>query len=404
MCGLCLPVCPTYAIAREEGESPRGRISLIQAYHLGQLEPSEKLFGHLDRCLLCRACESACPSQVPFAKIMDVARDSLEKHRSRSAIGRLKRNMGLKLVRQPRLMKLAGRALDLYLRLPAQSLRPLPAHLAEQAKTLPTWHPPRLAVAGPRAGYIPPLGKKIADIALFKGCVNGVLDGSTQDAAIELIRSLGYGIYLPRNQDCCGAMHQHNGASGMAAELAQANLSAFGSVPVKQIVFLATGCGIQLLDYPRVVATDDKTAAQAYRFSDKCVDICEFLALAEGWERIQLKRLEKEVAVHEPCSHRNVLGGTDHIYALAKMVPGITAVPLQDNETCCGSAGTYLLSQPEISTMLLTRKVDAIEECGCRIILSTNVGCALHMKTGCPEGVEVLHPVELVARQLPPAI
>ncbi len=364
-CGLCVPLCPTYRKLESEADSPRGRVMLARALLEGTLPPEPGLAAHLDRCLVCRACEAACPSGVRYGEIVDAAR-----------------------------ARLAGAAGPLGYR-----RRWVAALLAAR---VPLGLAARL---GFRAHY-PARAPRRGAVALFLGCVTRLMDGATLRATIFVLTRLGYEVHVPRGQGCCGAMHQHGGDPARAASLARRNVRVFQSQPPGQgasagneampILFAATGCGASLVEYGR---HGEAGAA----FARRARDVVSFLAGAEGWEAVTLAALAETVAVHEPCTARNVLRNAGDVYRLLERIPGLRGVPLAGNDPCCGSAGLYFLEQPTLARALRADTMRAVDRAGVRRVVSTNYGCARWLAQGLRaqgSDVEVLHPVVLLARQM----
>ncbi|WP_292913543.1 (Fe-S)-binding protein [Nitrosomonas sp.] len=227
------------------------------------------------------------------------------------------------------------------------------------------------------------------EVALFLGCVARVTDVATLNASIYVLNRLGYTVHVPSDQVCCGAIHQHSGDPEQAKKLARRNQSAFAQFST--IISTASGCGVQLVESG--VASDQT----------QVVDISRFLMKVEGWESIDIVSLPQKILVHEPCSLRNVLRDQVYPYRLIARIPGAEAVPLAGNDQCCGAAGTYFIDQSEIADMLLKDKLNAVKEGAAQYLVTSNIGCAMHMANGLYEqgmNVEVLHPVTLLARQM----
>lgn len=360
-CGLCLPHCPTYRKTLNEADSPRGRIFLMAALLEGKLPLTPELLGHLDLCLTCRACENACPSKVRYGQLADGMRALVEPERRRPWRQILLRRVLFDTTSRSRLLRGGGwllRALR----------RPSP----------------------PAAGTYPAQGKARGVVGLFLGCVARLSDAPTLNAAVFVLNRLGYTVHVGAKQTCCGALHRHNGELETAQGLAQENREAFAVPDLAAIVHVASGCGAGLTEYePPLVAP--------------VLDISAFLAQAQGWDQVTLAPLATTIAVHESCSSRNVLHDQNAAYGLLRRIPGAAVIPLPGNDQCCGAAGIYSLTQPEMAGALLRDKIYAIKGCGARYIATSNPGCAMHMAGGLRrEGheVEVLHPVTLIARQM----
>lgn len=396
-CGLCLPHCPTYRKTLSEADSPRGRIALIKGVLEGRLAPSERFIGHLDLCLACRACENACPSHVSYGSLLDGIRPLVEAARAGPAWRRAARRLLLRTVASPRGLSLAGRGLRGYQRWGGQSLARRSGllrglGLARTEAALPDLPPQRRWKE-----VYPAHGGQRGEVALFLGCVARIADGETLAAAIFVLTRLGYRVRVPKAQTCCGALHRHGGEPGAADELARRNLDAFAGLAVDAIVSTASGCGAPLGEYGATLGP------RASGFAARVEDVSRFLCRAAGWGEAKIQPLAATIAVHDPCSLRNVLHGEGAVYTLLGRIPRAHVVTLPGNDQCCGGAGLYPLSQPEMAERLRDDKMEALRRCGAAFLATSNVGCAMWLKQGLQAaglGIEVLHPVTLLARRM----
>jgi len=385
---MCLPHCPTYMLSGDEAESPRGRISIIQGLARGQLQPDGPALAHLDHCLLCRACEAMCPSEVEYGRLMVQARrryPSGEEHGAADkavealAEGRLPR--GLARFYQRSGLRSLARASGV--------LRGLGLERADRML-------PSLERGKPLPANVPARGGERGKVALFTGCTGQLFERGALHAAAELLSRWGYSVRIPREQGCCGAMHHHSGERNKFETLAQRNLTAFDD-PEETVVFIASGCGSLLSGYGQWLG-----APAAEGFSGRVREISDFLA-ATGAGAPEFRPLAETVAVQTPCSQKNVLEAPNAAWRLLEHIPRAELVDLPDGDFCCGAAGRYMLDYPETADSLRERQLNGLERTGARILVTTNVGCALHLAAGARERgleVEVLHPVELLARQL----
>lgn len=392
-CGLCLPHCPTYDETRHEGDSPRGRITLMQGLATGLIGRSHSLEQHLDGCLGCRACESVCPAKVPYGELIDAGRALLaHDHPART---RLTRWMGWVLTRR-RLRQLLRAGLWLYqrsrLQAALQRLQLLGRHrLARLDSLLPSSI--QLAKPGPTAHM------SKASVQLFSGCVSDVADQATLNAIRNLLHRIGLQVEEPAGQTCCGALYQHAGLPDQARQLLVQNVAAF-SCSDAPIAFCASGCGASLLEYAQL---QDDVRSRA--FVGRTADIHRILQ--ERWPAtLKLQPLPAKVLMHLPCSQRNVVGGSEIILALLRRIPELEVVPLDASGRCCGAAGSYFITQPDSADQLLQPKLDTIAALAPDYIISSNIGCALHLAGGLRRQglkIPVLHPAALLAQQLPPS-
>lgn len=390
-CGLCLPHCPTYGQTRHEGDSPRGRISLMQGLASGALDVTPKLEAHLDGCLSCRACERVCPAKVPYGELIDAGRALLATRKperaglTKLAGALLTSSSGL---RSLQLLLWLYRSCGLQRMLRASGL--LRGRLARLESLLP---------ARPHGRQPPPAaGTQAETISLFSGCVGRLVDDETLRSLQRLFEHMGYRVDMPGGQGCCGAIHQHAGLPGEAQRSVARNIAAFGASTC--VVHSASGCGATLVDYARLA----EDGAAGAGFTAKLDDACK--ALQRRWpDSLALLPLKARVAVHLPCTQRNVLGNTDAILDLLRRIPQIELVELDPTQQCCGAAGTYFVTQPQMADQLLQRKLDGASAMNPDYIVSTNIGCSLHIAGGLRrqggEAPEVLHPATLLARQLP---
>jgi glycolate oxidase iron-sulfur subunit len=393
MCGLCLPHCPTYRLLRNEADSPRGRIALMQALANGRLQPSAPLLTHLDRCLACRACERMCPSKVEYGKLIDATRAELRRE------GKLEQPRRLRLLLQnvtdvPRLQRIAA-AMRTYQRSGLQWL----ARKSGVLKGLDLESLETLLPAIPEAkrfhDHYPAHGERRGAVGLFIGCIGSIMEGEIHTATITLLTRLGYDVYIPASQGCCGSLHQHNGEAETARHLAERNRQAFAGLELDAIISTASGCAAQLFEYGTLYGGELELPAALF-------EVCDFIN--RHWrDDIPLTAQPLRAAIHLPCSQRNVLKSPDAVSALLHRIPGLQFEALPGNDQCCGAAGSYMLTQPDNADALRRIKVDAIARLQPQLLLSNNIGCALHLAGGLKEqgiDVEVMHPVLLLARSL----
>jgi glycolate oxidase iron-sulfur subunit len=392
-CGMCLPHCPTYHLTRDESESPRGRIALIQGLTGGQLAYSDKLSTHLENCLKCRACERVCPSLVPYGELIDGALTHIEREVTTPPALRLRL---LNLITQRKYLRTLAMLLRVYQR---SGLRALlrgsgllkVLGLARHDNLLPS-----LPAMHTWQNYYPAQNTPRGDVALFTGCIADAFDQATSRAALQVLTQLGYGVHVPPAQRCCGALHLHNQQPEQATALAQENLAAFGALDVQAIISTASGCGATLKEYAALNPGVDG-------FTRKVVDISTFIASIPWPENVTLKPLKAHVAVHDPCSLTHVLRQHEQPYALLRKIPDIELVSLPDRARCCGAAGSYMLTHPTRADTLRDEKLANIEQLGTRMLVTSNIGCALHLAAGLREknlSIEVMHPITLLARQV----
>jgi glycolate oxidase iron-sulfur subunit len=405
-CGLCLPHCPTYRLLKSEADSPRGRIALMNGVASGRIPLNQNFTQHMDRCLTCRACEAVCPNQVAYGHLIDETR-ALIADQSKSFISghgsNIKILLRMQLLVKPARLEWARR---LFYLLQKNGLLQwlLKFRLLEKNKLFKMIAQlPRIkfpyAITTDSARTVnntweevyPAKGEERGKVGLFLGCVARMTDVATLNSSIYVLNCLGYTVYVPPDQTCCGALHQHSGELRQAAALSKQNESAFAALDISAIITTASGCGAQLFESR---ATDGH---------NKIIDISRFLVAAQGWANIEIAPLPQRILVHDPCSLRNVMGGSAYPYELISRIPDVQVVPLAGNDQCCGAAGTYFIDQPEIAGMLLNDKISAVIESGAQYLVTSNIGCAMYIANGLYEkkiNVDVLHPVTLLARQM----
>lgn len=372
---------------------------LMSAVVDGRLPANSKFFEHVDQCLTCRACEDVCPNNVAYSQLVNQVRGALEPSRRRGKLARMMRWIALDgVAANPSGLSWAARALRYWERLGGRGLASMAQGLGlSRLGRLATVLPPVPAEQAWRPAY-PAAGAVRGRVALFLGCVARVFDLETLRAAVFVLNRLGYTVDIPAGQNCCGALHAGQGELAKAGALARENMMAFSSEDWDAVIVTASGCGASLNEYPLTVGRE------AWAFSHKVMEIGEFLSKAESWPDAEIMSWHHgKIAVHEPCSLRNVLHGQAALNQLLQRIPGAEFVALAGNEQCCGAGGAYHLTQPEMSELLLKDKVDAMKASGARVIVSSNLGCALHLAAGARNSgmqVEVMHPVLLLARQM----
>ncbi len=417
-CGLCLPTCPTYVDDGLEADSPRGRINLIRGLAEGRIEPTDSVRQHLDLCLDCRACETACPSGVIYHELIEEARQTLPPRMPGGVDGRLLRLFLNHVLPHPLRLRAALLPARLVQKLglwrwlthPAL-LERLPGALGRLARTLPTdggspW-PHRLR-PGLHRRRIPRWKPPVMRVGFFTGCVDSVMFDDVQRQAVGLLRAAGCDVWVVPEQSCCGAIAHHGGHRGHARALAQANIHAFAAIdaaPVDVIVTTAAGCGAMMREYDHLFR-DSASADEARDFAGRVRDITEVLAsLALPRAR---HRVDGPIVYHDACHHQHAQRITDAPRRLLAQVPGARVVLLAEPELCCGAAGSYSLLQPDMAARLAHRKLACIRASGARLCATANPGCAMQIATtAAAEGVdlEVRHPVSLLYEAVfgPPA-
>ncbi len=399
-CGLCLPTCPTYATNGLEADSPRGRIYLMKAVADGRIEPGHSVTRHLNLCLDCRACETACPSGVIYHELVEQTRAELARlpRPKPGAAGRLIGWMILHVFPCPWRIKLAIlparilQKLGLWGWVTRVSGKLLPAEMQKMQRLLPgrgsLW-PGRLAKR------YPPQGPARLKVGFFGGCVGQAMFQQTNRRAIELLTKFGCEVVVPRAQRCCGAIHHHAGDAPGAEALAKRNIETFADCDA--IVTDIAGCGAMLKDYEFLLHGDEQWSARGRAFSQRVRDVNELLA--EMDLPIPPHAVNRRVTYHDACHLAHGQGITDAPRKLLGIIEGLEVVPLAESDMCCGAAGIYNLTELAMSRQLVERKLANIRQTGCEVCVMANVGCAMQIVSEAQRAgmrLQVVHPIDLL--------
>lgn len=383
MCGLCLPHCPTYRLDAIEAESPRGRIALAKALAIGALQPGPGMLEHLDHCLGCLSCQKVCPSQVQYEPLLARTRALLAGRRP--APTRLRR-----WLRDPRrLTGLAriGAALGAGRWMPALAgWLPKGSIVRRLAETQPDL--PRAIRLPASTSAAAPSGR----VALFRGCVASVYDHDTLAAARHLLEALGHEVVELPGGHCCGALPRHQGDIGSADAQAAATREALNAIDGADTVLgCASGCHGDLRDHV------------AAGTSLRVADCLAFIAADPGFASLRFRPLAARAALHLPCTQVNVVGGGNAIGAMLARIPELVVLALPEQPRCCGAAGSYFIEQPAFADRLRDEKLDQADALAPDLLLTTNIGCRIHLGNGLRQRaahVPVRHPLALLAEQL----
>jgi glycolate oxidase iron-sulfur subunit len=409
-CGLCLTACPTYLVTGSEADSPRGRIHLIKGLADGRIAPTPAVLKHLDLCLDCRACETACPSDVVYHELIEEARARFAEAGSPPPMDALTRTVVFHLLPYPIRLKLAlwpARLLQ-RVRVWEPLVRGLAAMkisrgLCNLSRLVPwrgrLWEP---ALAEHHHPAKPTAGSGIATkIGFFTGCVSSVLYGGVNRQAVQLLQLASCRVWAPRPQCCCGAIHHHSGQVEQARRFARANIDAFqrGAGPHRcdRIVSTVAGCGAMLKEYPHLLRDDPAYAPRAEAFAACVRDISELLV--ELAPPPPQRPLPATVTYHDACHLAHAQRVTEAPRKLLSWIPGLRVVPLVESTVCCGAAGTYSLQQPHMATTLAQRKLQHLLDTGADTCVTGNVGCAMQIQAEADRqgsSLRVVHPVTLL--------
>jgi glycolate oxidase iron-sulfur subunit len=448
-CGFCLPTCPTYSVLGVEMDSPRGRIYQMQAVAEGRMEISPEFVEHMYCCLGCRACETACPSGVQFGKLIEAAREQIQLEvahtpllgqQARSQNGqqqlpepegssryplhldegrspaleslteRLLRRFFFDIVLPSRLVtSLVFAGLKVYQRSGLQTL----AHrsgLLDAADALPTPFQGKLKtpealmpsahgdlLPQPIVEYTPAIGKQRYRVGFISGCIMDQVFRDINEATIRVLAANGCEVITPPQQQCCGALHVHAGEAERGRELARHNIDVFEPYACDYIIINSAGCGSNLKEYGHLLRDDPQYARRAEAFSAKVKDISEFLTSID-FNR-EMGDVNRTVAYHDACHLFHGQKIKQQPRDMLKAIPGLTVVPLKEAEWCCGSAGIYNITNQEMASQLLERKINNIAACGAQVIATGNPGCMMQIALGARArgmDIHVVHPVELL--------
>jgi glycolate oxidase iron-sulfur subunit len=389
-CGFCLPTCPTWGLWREEMDSPRGRIYLMEGVADGTLRLSPTVVEHFDRCLGCMACVTSCPSGVLYDRLIEQTRAKIEQEYRRPRRERALRSAILAVVAHPRRLRKALRLA------PAGRRLPLPGLLRPLTDLAPPW----------RAGAEPPeltepVGERTGRVGLLTGCVQRVLFGDVNAATARVLAAYGFEVVAPRAQGCCGALAVHAGRRDKGLEHARQTIDTFEKAGVDLVVSNAAGCGSNLKDYVHLLADDPAYAERAAAFSASVRDVSELIAGLEP--RPERNRLELRLALQDSCHLAHAQRVRAEQRAVLAAIPGLDLAEPEDQALCCGSAGIYNLVQPEAALELGRRKAERVLAVGPDAYAAANPGCLVQVtaalrRAGRP--LPAFHPVELVDASL----
>ncbi len=402
-CGFCLPSCPTYQVLGVEMDSPRGRIMQIEDADRGEVALSDPNFRlHMTLCLNCRACETACPSGVRYGRLVEAARANIAPPSRRERL--LRRAVLGGVFCHPERLHVLGMATRLYQRSGVGRLARrsgamglLPRRLSELEALLPPARGPVLHRRPPVVTA--PGGARRYRAGIITGCVMAELFAGTNEATIRVLARNGVEVVVPRAQACCGALHLHSGEREMARALARRMIACFEQANLDAVLINAAGCGSTLKEYDHLLADDPEWAARAAAFSARVRDVNEFLA-AIPFDPPR-HPIAARVTYQDACHLAHAQGVRSQPRSLLRSIPGLELVEMGDSDTCCGSAGIYNITSPELSMKLLERRMDRIERTGAAIVAVSNPGCHIQLAYGVRSRgyrIEVAHPMDLLDR------
>ena len=407
-CGLCTSACPTYLQTGNENDSPRGRIYLMRGVVDGRIELTNTVKRHLDLCLDCRSCETACPSGVRYGRLIEPFRVGMQQADAASGndqtrgwfhrlflYGLFPYANRLRWALFPaRLMQMLR--LDRFLER-TRLVRLLPKKLQSMHALLPQLQPK----AERFPDVLPPQGPHRARVALFTGCVADAMFGQTNWATARVLQANGCEVVIPHNQGCCGAIHYHSGAGQVGLGFANTNADAFNVDDVDAVIVNVAGCGSMLKDYGHIaheLEPDNEAQTQTLStFAAKIRDVSEFLI--ELGPKPPSGEILLRATYHDACHLAHAQSVHEQPRQLLSLVPGLELIPLPESDICCGAAGSYNLTEPEMSEQLAERKVQNIIETNAQAVITGNAGCSLQIQAAlrrAGQRIWVAHPMDVL--------
>ncbi|MGE5326219.1 MAG: (Fe-S)-binding protein [Deltaproteobacteria bacterium] len=401
-CGLCLNSCPTYRELGVEMDSPRGRIYQMIQVERGRLPLGESFVRHIDLCLDCRACETACPSGVEYGRLVESARGQIERNYRRPWVETNLRKLLLNALSNRERLEFAGKMFRFYQRSGLEAVgrafvRPFSKKLARVARLAPRMEKPFFTE---RLGtVVPAIGERCYRVGFLAGCIANLAFARLNDATVRVLALNGCEVVIPRDQGCCGALHVHAGMRDVARELARQNIETFLAQPFDAVITNAAGCGSVLKEYPQLFYEEQtEWRDRAGTFSGRIKDVTEFLAEIDFNK--QLGIIKSRATYQDPCH----LGHAQQIRSaprkLLKAIPGLDFTELKESEICCGSAGIYNVAHNDMAERLLAAKMQRIDEAGADLIVTANPGCLLQLRAGVAGSAKpqrrVMHVIELL--------
>ena len=381
-CGFCLPACPTYVLWNEEMDSPRGRIYMIKKAADGESPLDSRFKLHMDNCLGCMACMTACPSGVDYNKLIEPTRAQIERNIPRSFSERLFRRMIFATFPHPTRLRLLALPLLVYQKTGLRALvrasgitKLLPKQMAAMEALLPEVRSRQRI-----SGTVSPKSAPRRHVGMLSGCVQQIFFSHVNAATARVLAAEGCEVVIPEEQSCCGALMVHSGLEGDAITLAKRMIATFEKANVDTIVINSAGCGSTMKEYGHLLRDDPEWAGRATAFSAKCKDIAEILCDLEP--QSARHPLKLRVAYHDACHLQHAQGVREQPRRLLGGIPELQVAEIPEGSLCCGSAGVYNLLQPETANQLGDRKVDNLLTTGAEAVLSANPGCLLQLMNG----------------------
>ena len=381
-CGLCSAKCPTYKLHADENESPRGRIALAQAAASNGVQSFACIKHHLDNCLYCGQCETACPSGVKYTQIVDLTLNALQHSPNGLKTSQLEL-WGIRFISKqtenswPLLIKIWTLLSPIINRYVFRKLR-IKSSIVNKKHREPTIinHQPPFAAKG--------------SLSIFTGCTSHIFDQRTLADSMDLLRHCGYELDVPKRQGCCGALAKHRGYPDIANNCEIRNTRAFGESSPAPIIFSATGCGAALQQY-------------GSSLSQRFIDINTFAKEQLDFNKLNFNPLNKKILIHSPCSQQKTIAKNKTIEALLLNIPGIEILQSDQYNSCCGAGGTHFVRSPDTAAKIRDPLINHTIKQAPDYMVSSNYSCAMHIAVGLSEkniDIPVIHPISLLWQQL----
>lgn len=406
-CGMCLAVCPTYEITKNERSSPRGRIKLIKSVARGEMEITPTFAQEMNFCLDCQACETACPAGVKYGSMVEAARVEVDNTSYRSGLYKFIKRFLLKtIVGSRKNLKLVSRLLRIYQRSifrklihKSKLLSIISSNLEEIDKLSPTVSEKFSDDIIPEITI--PKGEVKYKTAFLSGCLMNVMFAEVNTDTVDVLQNCSCEVFTPKDQICCGSLQAHNGDFDTAKKLAKHTIDVFDSYKFDYIISNSAGCGAFMKEYGHILSDDVQYSQRAKSFSNRVKDISEFLI--EENLALKMKLFVESITYHDACHLAHTQKITEQPRKILKAIPGVNYEELEEASWCCGSAGIYNIVHYKESMIILERKMENIKKTNAKIVLTGNPGCLAQLRYGAKRfgiDVEVLHPVSLVRKTL----
>ncbi|NWF89111.1 MAG: (Fe-S)-binding protein [Ignavibacteriaceae bacterium] len=406
-CGMCLAVCPTYEMTKNERSSPRGRIKLIKSVARGEMQITKLFVEEMNFCLDCQACETACPAGVKYGSMVEAARVEVDNTSYRSWFYRFVKKFLLRTIVGSRSkLKLVSKLLRIYqnsfirkMLHKSGVMKIIFTNLEEIDKLSPTVSEKFSDEIIPEITM--PKGEVKYKTAFLSGCLMNVMFAEINKDTVEVLQACNCEVFTPKNQICCGSLQAHNGDFETAKNLAKHTIDVFSSYQFDYMVANSAGCGAFMKEYGHILSDDVKYAERARNFSRRVKDITEFLT--ETDVPLKLKSMAESITYHDACHLAHTQKITEQPRKILKAIPGVSYNELEEASWCCGSAGIYNIVHYKDSMVILERKMENIRKTHSKVVVTGNPGCLAQLRYGAQRfgvEVEVMHPISLIRKTI----